>query len=89
MKSNVKLKVLVLTFVAPVMVGAALLFDADVAAAVNWGAPMRAGYRGYYNSRQSNYNEGDNEGTINGGIVLMGLGFIGAMFDAANKNKKR
>lgn len=88
MKSNVKLKVLVLTFVAPVMVGAALLFDADVAAAVNWGAPMRAGYRAY-NNRQSNYNEGDNEGTINGGIVLMGLGFIGAMFHAANKNKKR
>ena len=87
MNSNVKLKVLVLTFVAPVMVGAALLFDADVAAAVNWGAPMRAGYRAY--SRPSNYNEGDNEGRINGGIVLIGLGFIGAMFEAANKNKKR
>ena len=87
MNSNVKLKVLVLTFVAPVMVSAALLFDADVAAAVNWGAPMRAGYRAY--SRPSNYNEGDNEGRINGGIVLMGLGFIGAMFEAANKNKKR
>ena len=87
MKSNMKLKVLVLTFVAPVMVGAALLFDADVAAAVNWGAPMRAGYRAHI--RQNNYNEGDNEGTINGGIVLMGLGFLGAMFHAANKNKKR
>ncbi|MEG4275800.1 MULTISPECIES: hypothetical protein [unclassified Microcoleus] len=87
MKSNVKLKVLVLTLVAPVMVGAALLFDADVAAAVNWGAPMRAGYRAHI--RQNNYNEGDNEGTINGGIVLMGLGFLGAMFHAANKNKKR